>query len=136
VVASDLTPFFGGRFDADSVVDTQEFFPYRFDASTASAIADWLDGPKTVAPATHGTGRASGGPAGRALPPPPPAPESGAGLRHEAEPNRTPLPAGPAAPSQSSAAPAVAPGQPALPETLGSPVPVTTATPAPAATPT
>jgi len=138
VVASDLTQFFGGRFDADSVVDTQEFFPYRFDDSTASAIADWLDGPKTASPAARGTGATSGGPAGRALPPPPPAPESGTGLRHEAVPNRTPLPLGPALPSPSSAAPAVAPGQPALPETLGSPVPVTTATPSPtpATTPT
>jgi alpha-beta hydrolase superfamily lysophospholipase len=136
LVASDLTQFFGGRFDADSVVDTQEFFPYRFDASTASAIADWLDGPKTASPAARGAGGTNGGPAGRALPPPPPAPESGAGLHHEAVPGRTPPPAVPAQPAPPSATPAVAPGQPALPETLGSPVPVTTATPATAATPT
>jgi dienelactone hydrolase len=134
LVASDLSQFFGGRFDSDSVVDTEEFFPYRFDASTANAIADWLDGPKTAAPRTRGTAGTSGGPAGRALPPPPPAPESGAGLRHEAVPNRTPAPAAPAQPSPPSATPAVAPGQPALPETLGSPAPVATVTPAPTPT--
>jgi dienelactone hydrolase len=60
VVASDLSSHFGGLYDADSSLDTQEFFPYHFDASTRDAIGDWLDNPKaagtgTMAPAAHGS---------------------------------------------------------------------------------
>jgi alpha/beta superfamily hydrolase len=121
VVASDLTATFGGRYDADSDVDTQEFFPYRFDLSTAGAIADWLDGPKTasVAPSS-----ARGAAPVRAAPPPPPGLTSEgsapASLHPKTLPTGSPLPR------------TTLPGQPGLPETL----PTLAPQPAPAATPT
>ena len=74
LVASDLSERFGGRYDANSAADTEEFFPYRFDASTATAIADWLDSPKNAAGA-DGSRLPNGTGARAAPPPPPPQPE-------------------------------------------------------------
>jgi alpha/beta superfamily hydrolase len=124
VIADDLTATFGGRYDADSPASTAEFFPYRFDASTASAIADWLDGPKAAVERRLDVGAG----ARAAPPPPPPAPISGGGSdlgypNPHARPAAAPTPA------------AAQPGQPALPETLGSPTPVITVAPAPPPTP-
>jgi alpha/beta superfamily hydrolase len=72
VVANDLTERFGGRYDGDSPANTEALFPYRFDASTGGAIADWLDNPKTPGNASRLPAAGSGP---HALPPPPPAPE-------------------------------------------------------------
>jgi alpha/beta superfamily hydrolase len=72
VVASDLSQVFGGRYDADSPANTEAFFPYRFDASTAGAIVDWLGSVKTANPA--GSATRAPVPTIRALPPPPPPP--------------------------------------------------------------
>jgi len=68
VVASDLSDRFGGRYDADSPANSEAIFPYRFDASTAGAIADWLDNPKTAGSAP----RLPVQPGSSAHPPPPP----------------------------------------------------------------
>jgi dienelactone hydrolase len=69
VVASDLSTRFGGLYDADSGLDTEEFFPYHFDGSTRDAIGDWLDNPKAAA--GNGSVPASHGPRPPAPPPPP-----------------------------------------------------------------
>jgi dienelactone hydrolase len=74
VVASDLSARFGGLYDADSALDTQEFFPYHFDASTRDAIGDWLDNPKAAT--LTGSGPAPHGPRPPAPPPPPPVTDS------------------------------------------------------------
>lgn len=69
VVANDLSSRFGDALGADSLTNTEALFPYRFDASTARAIADWLDTPKTK------SARESAAPDTRAVPrstPPPP----------------------------------------------------------------
>jgi dienelactone hydrolase len=78
VVADDLSQRFGGRYDADSQADTQEFFPYRFDASTLGAIADWIAGPHDVLPlpVRPVTPSPSAGAPRRELPPPPGAPST------------------------------------------------------------
>ena len=80
VVASDLSARFGGRYEAESPVNTEAFFPYRFDASTATAIADWLDNPKTRSAAN--TLGVPAGSAGKTLTPPAPPgiDRSGSGL--------------------------------------------------------
>ena len=122
VVASDLSATFGGRYDADSDVDTEAFFPYRFDASTSSAIADWLDGPKSPAAPRAGVGPGAGL---RLPPPPPPAPDSGnASSRDMGLPN--PHPATPG-----NATPGPEPGQPELPSTLATPAPSASPSPRP-----
>lgn len=73
LAASDVSVRFGNRFDADAPIETEAFFPYRFDPSTAAAIADWLDAP----PATLPTIDSGGTPApGRRAPPSPPLPPS------------------------------------------------------------
>jgi pimeloyl-ACP methyl ester carboxylesterase len=73
VTAADLSASFGGLYDADSQIDTQEFFPYRFDGSTQGAIGDWLDNPKTSGAAGNGGGLpAASGVKPHAPPPPPP----------------------------------------------------------------
>jgi alpha/beta superfamily hydrolase len=73
ITAGDLSDRFGGRYDADSPANTEEFFPYRFDASAAATIGDWLDGPKA-----GGGGSALPTDNGKhAAPPPPPALENG-----------------------------------------------------------
>jgi alpha/beta superfamily hydrolase len=120
VIASDLSAVFGGRYDADSETDTQEFFPYRFDASTAGAIADWLDSPKAAA----GKSPAAGSSAPRSLPPPPPAPAAGDQAGGFPNPHASRVP------------PVAAPGQPALPATLASPTPEPSPAPAPLPAPT
>ncbi len=79
IAATDLTQRFGSRYEAEAPLDTQEFFPYRFDASTAVAIGDWLDHPKSASASgvTHGT------PGGAPVKPPPPPPgvdANGSGL--------------------------------------------------------
>ena len=79
VAATDLTRRFGSRYEAESPENTEAFFPYVFDASTASAIADWLDAPKTASAANASRGVPAGG--GAAKPPPPPGVDkSGTGL--------------------------------------------------------
>jgi pimeloyl-ACP methyl ester carboxylesterase len=121
VVASDLSATFGGRYDADSDVDTQAFFPYRFDASTATAIADWLDSPKSAAAPRSGFGPGAG--VRLPPPPPPPAPDSGNGTSREMGlPNPHPSTPG-------GATPGPQPGQPELPSTLASPTPSPSPTP-------
>jgi alpha/beta superfamily hydrolase len=72
VVANDLSARFGGLYDADAPLDTEEFFPYRFDPSTAGAIADWLDNPKAAG--SNGGIDTTGPSAPRAHAPPPPPP--------------------------------------------------------------
>jgi alpha/beta superfamily hydrolase len=96
VVASDLSERFGGRYDADSPADSEAIFPYRFDASTAGAIADWLDNPKTAGSAPHLPAQSGAG----AHPPPPPPqidhdPDANGGLpkAHPATAPPTPRPA-------------------------------------------
>jgi alpha/beta superfamily hydrolase len=134
VVAGDLSDTFGGRYDADSDVDTQAIFPYRFDTSTVGAIADWLDSPKTAS--TNGGARRTGPTLRSAPPPPPPAPEKGddgSGVPN-AHPSRAPQP------TPAAGAATAAPGQPGFPETLATPTPnpptaPPTAAPAPAPTP-
>jgi pimeloyl-ACP methyl ester carboxylesterase len=134
IVASDLSDRFGGRYDADSPADTEEFFPYRFDPSTAGAIADWLDGPKTSG-GPSGLPAASGPPA--APPPPPPAPAEGP-QRLENPQLRTPLPEpqpGVVLPSPTPAAvatPAPAPGAPVATSPPAPAAPEATPMPAPA----
>jgi len=124
LIASDLSAVFGGRYDADSETDTEEFFPYRFDASTAGAIADWLDSPKTAAPVPPAKSPAAGSSAPRFVPPPPPAPDAGDQAGGFPNPHASRVP------------PAAAPGQPALPQTLASPTPPPAPEPAqPAPTP-
>lgn len=125
LIASDLSAVFGGRYDADSQTDTQEFFPYRFDASTAGAIADWLDSPKTAVASPPVKSPASGSSAPRPQPPPPP-PAPDAGDQAGGFPN----------PHASRVPPAAAPGQPELPATLASPTPTPTPEPAPLPAPT
>jgi alpha/beta superfamily hydrolase len=78
VSANDLSARFGGLYDADSTVDTEEFFPYRFDPSTSGAIADWLDNPKIAVP-----GAAPAAPSARAPAPPPPPPLSNPDMNGE-----------------------------------------------------
>jgi dienelactone hydrolase len=110
VVASDLSKFFGGRYDADSNADTRMFFPYRFDASTLGAIADWIAGPhNAVAPLPDAGGSGS---TSVHRPPPPPR-----GLPQD----------------RSTAAPEVQPGQLTIPSypPVGTPPPATS--PAPSA---
>ena len=70
LAASDLSARFGGLYDADSAVNTEEFFPYQFDPSTAGAIADWLDNPKTAS--GGGIDTTQRAPRAHAPPPPPP----------------------------------------------------------------
>jgi len=72
VVANDLSDRFGGRYDADSPANSEALFPYRFDASTAGAIADWLDNPKTAGSVPRLPDTA-GAPGAHPAPPPPPA---------------------------------------------------------------
>jgi hypothetical protein len=98
LVANDLSERFGGRYDADSPGNTEAFFPYRFDASTGGAIADWLDNPKTavkraIAPA------GTGGP--HSLPPPPPAPDRDPQTNGGFPNPHAPTPAPPPRPAQS-----------------------------------
>jgi alpha/beta superfamily hydrolase len=126
VVANDLSQVFGGRYDADAPSDTEAFFPYRFDASTAGAIADWLGSAKIANPV--GSGTRAPGPTMRAIPPPPPPPtDSNADRGSFANPHPPrPVPTLPP-PSPTPAAP----GQPGLPATLGSPVPTVTPAPVP-----
>jgi len=81
VLASDLSAQFGGLYDANSTIDTQEFFPYRFDDSTAGAIGDWLDNPKTSG--TVGTGGAPAASGVRPPAPPPPPPVSNQDMNGE-----------------------------------------------------
>jgi dienelactone hydrolase len=81
VVASDLSARFGGLYDADAPLDTEEFFPYRFDPSTAGAIADWLDNPKTAG--SNGGIDTTGPSAPRAHAPPPPPPVSNPDMNGE-----------------------------------------------------
>ena len=107
LAANDLSQTFGGRYDADSDVDTEAFFPYRFDASTAGAIADWLDSPKAASSARGSADRHDGPVMHAAPPPPPPAPSSGD--RQGGFPNPHPS--------------AVTPGQPGFPSTLATPTP-------------
>jgi alpha/beta superfamily hydrolase len=120
VAANDLTQVFGGRYDADADIDTEAFFPYRFDPSTAGAIVDWLDSPKTAS-GVHGFDT---GPARRGAPPPPPPALGGGGNGAD---SGMPNPHPPQAPAL--------PGQPGLPSTLATPTPTpapATAAPAPA----
>lgn len=118
IVANDLSSRFGGRYDADAPLDTEAIFPYRFDASTAGAIADWLGAPKVAVPyngpqTLPGNSNASG-----PKPPPPPPPENGPG---EGFPGRmTPAPRVTPTPED------VEPGQigpPSTPEPTASPDP-------------
>ena len=48
VFANELSQFFGSRNDVDSLADTEEFFPYRFDSATLGAIVDWIVGPPSA----------------------------------------------------------------------------------------
>ena len=77
VMAGDLSARFGDRTDADSLKNTEALFPYRLDASTESAIADWLASPKTSKPPLRRDGDSAVRP--RMTPPPPPAVGTGAG---------------------------------------------------------
>jgi hypothetical protein len=117
VGANDLSARFGGLYDADSPVDTEEFFPYRFDASTADAIADWLDNPVTTA--VPNVDPRSAGVAHPPVPPPPPP---------VANPSRTP---------GRDLAPGVIPPSAATPPNLppASTAPAATPIPTPSPTP-
>lgn len=77
IVANDLSARFGGRYDADSPLDTEAIFPYRFDPSTAGAIVDWLGAPKVAAPANGADSFRGTSNAPPPRPPPPPPPQSG-----------------------------------------------------------
>lgn len=88
VMSSDLSARFGDRIDADSLANTEAIFPYRFDASTVSAIADWLASPKTSKPRSP---RGATVPAPRSAPPPPPPVGAGPALA-TASPATTPRP--------------------------------------------
>jgi dienelactone hydrolase len=74
LVANDLSEHFGGRYDADSPENTEVIFPYRFDPSTAGAIADWLDEVKANPgeSAVRSSHEPPPGPSLHRLPPPPP----------------------------------------------------------------
>lgn len=98
VVASDLTERFGGRYDADSPANTEALFPYRFDASTAGAVGDWLDGPKTAGTAKQPPAAAQ--PRPRALPPPPPPAPLPEASGAPATPEAPAPPAGPTQPAE------------------------------------
>ncbi|MBD5655410.1 MAG: alpha/beta fold hydrolase [Candidatus Eremiobacteraeota bacterium] len=133
VVAGDLGARFGGRYDADAPENTEAFLPYRFDASTEGAIADWLDSPKTAAAANEASGTrepASGGPSRTKPPPPPPPDESDSG----GMPSARSVTARPSpAPTRSSE---VRPGQVVVPGATASPTPASIPPPQPSATPT
>jgi dienelactone hydrolase len=141
VAANDLTARFGGRYEAEAPVDTEEFFPYRFDASTAGAIADWLDNPKTAPPADATRGAAGSAPV-KPPPPPPGVDTSGSGLPnpHRSSPPVNAqdvqpgivLPAGATPPPQVAPAPSGSATPPAT--TSSTPVPTPSA-PTPEATP-
>jgi dienelactone hydrolase len=154
VAASDLSARFGGLYDADSTLDTEEFFPYHFDPSTRDAIGDWLDNPKAdtagtgVAPISHGS---------RPPTPPPPPPVSNTDMNGEMpnphmspteravepgvvlpsgltpppyEPEPSPSPAASSEPTaQTSPSPAAEPSP--SPAVQPSPVPAAAPTPAP-----
>jgi dienelactone hydrolase len=113
VVASDLAEHFGGRYDADSPQNGEAIFPYRFDSSTAGAIADWLD------EARSGVGAGSGA---RSSHVPPPAPAF-----HRAPP---PPPANGPILSKPISRPPVLPGQLIVPGANQIPMPSPTPSPA------
>lgn len=122
IAASDLTARFGSRYEAESPVNTEEFFPYRFDASTATAIADWLDNPKTAAAANASRGIAPGTP-NKPPPAPPGVDKSGAGMP---KPRRSGSP-----PTPLSAEPGVVLPSGVTPPPSNVPPPAPTATPVP-----
>jgi alpha/beta superfamily hydrolase len=88
VAASDLSARFGGIYAADAPLETDAFFPYHFDPSTSSAIADWAREP-------HATATSVGAPATPAArphaPPPPPIPAAASPSETPAE-SRSPAP--------------------------------------------
>jgi pimeloyl-ACP methyl ester carboxylesterase len=134
VAANDLTRRFGGRYEAESPENTEAFFPYRFDPSTATAIADWLDNPKTASSASA----LRGVPAGTQTKPPPPPPgvdKSGAGLPNpHRSANVMPLPLRSVEPGvvlPSGMTPP--PDQVAPPTPIPTPAPNSAPTPAPSA---
>jgi len=120
IVASDLTERFAGRFDADAPIDTEAFFPYRFDVSTATAIADWLDSPKGAAGVAPRVSGAKPPSAPRGAPPPPPGVGTGPARPHSARPT----------PKRS-----FEPGQVQTPSTFGATAAPPTQAPTPAAAP-
>ncbi len=124
IAASDLSARFGGRYDADSLANTEAIFPFRFDASTASAIADWLDSPKTASAARARSGGSNAPAAPRGTPPPPPSLGSGGAASGMPNPHAaTPRPR----PTD------VTPGQLTVPSTFGATA--SPATPVPAVAP-
>ena len=126
VTASDLTARFGSRYEAEAPIDTEAFFPYRFDASTATAIADWLDSPKTGTVPNGPLGSPSA--AGPPKPPPPPGIDrTGSGLP---DPH---LPTPKAMPTESVEPGVVLPSGTTPPAGIAPPTPLPT--PAPSATP-
>jgi len=106
ITANDLSQRFAGRYDADAPANTEEFFPYRFDASTAGAIGDWLDGAKSA-----GGGSQLPSASGPRIAPPPPPPAPGRNDNEGGMPNphlQTPLPRASLAPQAPSPAPSPA----------------------------
>ncbi len=129
VAATDLTRRFGSRYSAESPENTEAFFPYAFDGSTASAIADWLDAPKTASAANASRGIPAGP---QAKPPPPPGVDkSGTGLPNpHRSGNATPSPLRSVSPGM-----VLPSGMTPPPDQVAPPTPIATPSPSAAAAP-